>query len=39
MEAVHSMVRVFHGIAQFSDCDNLICTYGGGKGESTDTWG
>ena len=26
------MVKVFPGIAQFSDCANLICTYEEGEG-------
>ena len=41
MEAIHmhSMMRVFPGIVQFSDCDSLICTYGGGEGGSIDIWG
>ena len=25
------MVKVFPGIPQFSDCANLICTYGEGE--------
>ena len=34
------MVKVFPGIAQFSDCANLICTYEeGGGGGSIDIWG
>ena len=35
------MVKVFPGIAQFSDCANLICTYeeGEGGGGSIDIWG
>ena len=35
------MVKVFPGIAQFSDCANSICTYeeGGGGGGSIDIWG